>query len=188
MTMEEVTRDSTEEAEFGDIDLSGTLSSVHVSDKSNNLTADRLLDELPIPQHQQPLYTTDLDTSRNTYDQFFEEVSLDLPRDKDDGQDSPSRLMKLIPRRQNSNSTQKTPSTRDSFHAESAMKITTSDISGPFYSISDVLDDSPNKAARESGEYDSVNIHPYPGAARRNVNEAEVVATSGGASLPVRRT
>ncbi|CAO3655034.1 unnamed protein product [Mucor hiemalis] len=77
---------------------------------------------------------------------------------------------------------------------------TLSDISGPFYSISDVLDDTkttvngdnskPIMVGRESGDYESIDVNnpTNPRAARRNVNEAEVIATSGGTSMgPVRR-
>ncbi|KAI8384162.1 hypothetical protein BD560DRAFT_190472 [Blakeslea trispora] len=193
MTMKEVSDCA---SEFADIDISADLSSVEISDNQGTLTADKLLDELPTPQHQ-PLYTTEINSSRSTYDQFFEEVSLDLPRDAqaDTSYEPPSRLMKFIPRRANSQASTKTNNpSRNSFHADTSMKITTSDISGPFYSISDVLDDasqqdtSANTLSPEGGEFHSIDMSPNPRAARRNVNEAEVVVTSGGASLPVKRT
>ncbi|OBZ90778.1 TBC1 domain family member 14 [Choanephora cucurbitarum] len=176
---------------MADIDLSANVSSVGIVDNQGTLTADKLLDELPTPQHQ-PLYTTEINSSRSTYDQFFEEVSLDLPRDAqaDTSYDSPSRLMKFIPRRANSQASTKTNTpSRNSFHADTSMKITTSDISGPFYSISDVLDDASQQdtlspEANMGGEFHSIDMSPNPRAARRNVNEAEVVVTAGGASLP----
>ena len=190
--MKEVTDCS---SEMADIDLSANVSSVGIVDNQGTLTADKLLDELPTPQHQ-PLYTTEINSSRSTYDQFFEEVSLDLPRDAqaDTSYDSPSRLMKFIPRRANSQASTKTNTpSRNSFHADTSMKITTSDISGPFYSISDVLDDASQQdtlspEASMGGEFHSIDMSPNPRAARRNVNEAEVVVTAGGASLPVKRT
>ncbi|CAO0797876.1 unnamed protein product [Mucor circinelloides] len=186
-------------------DLSGTLSSTHIN--TENLTADKLLDELPLPQHQQSLYMNGANAaSRNTYDQFFEEVSLDLPRDthhhhhqqQQQQQDTePSRLLKFMPRRGATNG--KSPTSPTAAPAENT--ITPSDISGPFYSISDVLDDSVSPtgtaaamaAASAShhvndGDYDSIDMsQPNPRAARRNVNEAEVVVTSGGTSIPARR-
>lgn len=223
--------DSMHDREFSEVDLAATLSSTHLSDKKTDLTADKLLDELPLPQHQQSLYMkgTNASTSRNTYDQFFEEVSLDLPRDdthpvsRSESQ-SPSRLMKFIPRRGNSlpgstvnlnlNTTTKHNNSNNNsnnssnnntaknhsqnYQVDSNMSITTSDISGPFYSISDVLDDtaSPTTAAaamaaangvRASGEFESIDMDVNPRAARRNVNEAEVIVTSGGTSIPVKR-
>jgi hypothetical protein len=212
--------DSIQDKEFGDVDLTKTLSTTYLSDKKTaakeDLTADKLLDELPLPQHEQSLYMNGASalTSGNTYDQFFEEVSLDLPRDdthpisRSESQ-SPSRLMKFMPRRGNSlpgstvnlntNNTKSNSSSNNNksnghHAADSNMTITTSDISGPFYSISDVLDDTASAAAiaaanrvRASGEFESVDMNLNPRAARRNVNEAEVVVTSGGTSIPVKR-
>lgn len=175
--------------EFGDVDLTGTLSTTHLAD---NLLADKLLDELsslPAPS----LYST-MNSSRNTYDQFFEEVSLDLPRQQqheEEQQTTPPRLIKFLPRHNNNMNV-----TNQKVHARTEPS---SDISGPFYSISDVLDDtdmthnsstSVNIVGRESGDYESIDVNnpTNPRAARRNVNEAEVVATSGGTSMgPVRR-
>ncbi|KAF1802221.1 rab-GTPase-TBC domain-containing protein [Mucor lusitanicus] len=183
-------------------DLSGTLSSTHINTEEN-LTADKLLDELPVPQHPQQqqqdgLYMNNANaSSRNTYDQFFEEVSLDLPRDaqhyhQQQDAEPPSRLMKFMPR-------------RAAAAATADNTITPSDISGPFYSISDVLDDSVSPTATAAAmaaasashhhhgngdTYESIDMSQptsNPRAARRNVNEAEVVVTSGGASIPTRR-
>ncbi|KAG2205705.1 hypothetical protein INT47_008062 [Mucor saturninus] len=174
--------------EFGDVDLTGSLSTTHLAD---NLLADKLLDELsslPAPS----LYST-MNSSRNTYDQFFEEVSLDLPRQQqqpEEEQTTPPRLIKFLPRNNN------TSNSKTSVHARTEPS---SDTAGPFYSISDVLDDtdmthssttSVNIVGRESGDYESIDVNnpTNPRAARRNVNEAEVIATSGGTSMgPVRR-
>lgn len=197
---------SLDESDFGQVDLSGSLSSVHLDNSSNkpeNLTADKLLDELTsLPQQQSTtsLYSNvDIASSRNTYDQFFEEVSLDLPRQQEKTTTSPPavpRLMKFMPRR-----TSPTPNNEVSRVDNHNNTINTSpDISGPFYSISDVLDDTvttvngnntkPILMGRESGDYESIDVNnpTNPRAARRNVNEAEVVATSGGTSMgPTRR-
>jgi hypothetical protein len=214
MTMKE---DSIQDKEFADIDLAAALSSTRLSDKKTaDLGADKLLDELSLPQHEQSLYMneTSASASRNTYDQFFEEVSLDLPRDdthhhhhqisRSESQ-SPSRLIKFMPRRGNSlpgstvnlNTNNKSTNQKMNGHhnkpTDSNMTITTSDISGPFYSISDVLDDTASPttaaaamaAARGSGDFESVDMNPR--AARRNVNEAEVIVTSGGTSIQVKR-
>lgn len=206
-------------------DLSGTLSSTHINTEEN-LTADKLLDELPVPQHPQQqqqdgLYMNNANaSSRNTYDQFFEEVSLDLPRDaqhyhQQQDAEPPSRLMKFMPRRgtastngHTSKSSTATSPTSPSTAAAAATAdntITPSDISGPFYSISDVLDDSVSPTATAAAmaaasashhhhgngdTYESIDMSQptsNPRAARRNVNEAEVVVTSGGASIPTRR-
>lgn len=214
MTMKQAHEDDSFE------DLSGTLSSTHINTEEN-LTADKLLDELPLPQHQQQqdgLYMNGANaTSRNTYDQFFEEVSLDLPRDspqhyrqqKQQDAEQPSRLMKFMPRRgtattANGHTSKSSTVSPTSTLAAADNTITPSDISGPFYSISDVLDDSVSPTATAAamaaasasqhhdndGEYDSIDMSlpaTNPRAARRNVNEAEVVVTSGGASIPTRR-
>ncbi|GAN02498.1 hypothetical protein MAM1_0023c01942 [Mucor ambiguus] len=200
-------------------DLSGTLSSTHINTEEN-LTADKLLDELPLPQ-QEGLYMNGANaTSRNTYDQFFEEVSLDLPRDsqhyhqqQQQDAEQPSRLMKFMPRRGTvvtNGHTSKTSSVTSPISTAASASanntITPSDISGPFYSISDVLDDSVSPTATAAAmaaasashhhhhgnndAYDSIDMSQpstNPRAARRNVNEAEVVVTSGGASIPTRR-
>jgi hypothetical protein len=183
---------SLDDSEFGDVDLSGTLSSTHLS-SPENLTADKLLDELtltPSPLQQQSMYMSN-NNSGNTYDQFFEEVSLDLPRQQQKQQQEP-RLMKFMPKRMSPTN----PSPNGSSN-----NMSPSDIAGPFYSISDVLDDTNSTnvnsssssnvmVGRESGDYESIDVNnpTNPRAARRNVNEAEVVATSGGTSIgPTRR-
>lgn len=179
--------------DFGDVDLTGSLSSTHLA---VNLTADKLLDELTSLPQQHSLYSNIANSSRNTYDQFFEEVSLDLPRQQQE-QTTPPRLMKFMPRRPNSNQNSNSSSQVNvTYNTETS----SSDISGPFYSISDVLDDTAinnattsttvNVVGRESGDYESIDVNnpTNPRAARRNVNEAEVIATSGGTSIgPVRR-
>lgn len=188
MTLRE--EQSLDESEFGDVDLNNSLSSVQLDKAPNNLTADKLLDELTsLPQQTNSLYSNVGNaTSRNTYDQFFEEVSLDLPRQQET---TAPRLMKFIPARRAS-------PTQNSTNSNEASRVdnTPSDISGPFYSISNVLDDNTNNTnakpmvGRESGEYESIDVNnpTNPRAARRNVNEAEVVATSGGTSMgPTRR-
>lgn len=169
--------------DFGDVDLTGSLSSTHLA---GNLTADKLLDELSaLPP---PSLYSNMNSSRNTYDQFFEEVSLDLPRQQEE-KTTPPRLIKFMPRNNASNQPNITFNNTEP---------SSSDISGPFYSISDVLDDtvmtnsstSVNIVGRESGDYESIDVNnpTNPRAARRNVNEAEVIATSGGTSMgPVRR-
>ncbi|KAG2233208.1 hypothetical protein INT48_007628 [Thamnidium elegans] len=175
---------SLQDSEFGDVDLSGALSSTHLA-STENLTADKLLDELTSLPAQNSLYSSSIgNSSRNTYDQFFEEVSLDLPRQQQE-EKTPPRLIKFMPRRTNTTQT--------------VTENSSSDI-GPFYSISNVLDDTTNTTAktndnnlmvgRESGDYESIDVNnpSNPRAARRNVNEAEVIATSGGTSMvPVRR-
>lgn len=175
---------SLQDSEFGDVDLSGTLSSTHLA-STENLTADKLLDELTSLPAQNTLYSSSIgNSSKNTYDQFFEEVSLDLPRQQQE-EKTPPRLIKFMPRRTNTTQT--------------VTENSSSDI-GPFYSISNVLDDTTNTATkpnsnnlmvgRESGDYESIDVNnpSNPRAARRNVNEAEVIATSGGTSMvPVRR-
>ncbi|CEP15882.1 hypothetical protein [Parasitella parasitica] len=189
-------------------DISGALSTAHINEDGSktpqNLTADKLLDELALPQHQQSLYINSANShSRNTYDQFFEEVSLDLPRDDASLQQEPepSRLLKFMPRR--GGNTNAAASNSNTSKATDTNIITSSDISGPFYSISDVLDDavSPTATAAAiaaatasiaSGKndtgFESVDMSQVnPRAARRNVNEAEVVATSGGASIPSKK-
>ncbi|KAI7904348.1 uncharacterized protein BX663DRAFT_432112 [Cokeromyces recurvatus] len=86
---------------------------------------------------------------------------------------------------------------------ENSMKITSSDISGPFYSISDVLLDDNHTTSSANHSTNRPNTAPItttttgmgnsetdlsnPRAARRNVNEAEVIVTAGGASLPIQR-
>lgn len=213
MTINTINEDSIDNMEFNDVDLSGTLSSVHISEDNQQiatreLTADKLLDELPLPQHQQVSYLNHplSSPSRNNYDQFFEEVSLDLPRESfqetrtfnnsNNNNPPPSRLMKFIPRRGNLNTTNNKPSNnRRSNSIErtngDTMKITTLDISGPFYSISDVLDDpissTPELNRSSSLKTDYSYRHANPRAARRNVNEVEVVVTAGGTSMPVKR-
>ncbi|KAI9484015.1 MAG: rab-GTPase-TBC domain-containing protein [Benjaminiella poitrasii] len=219
MTMTETNDENTIEdsnKDFDSIDLSKSLSSTHLSSTAENLTADKLLNELPLPQRQQSLYNHHLSsrTNNSNYDQFFEEVSLDLPRDKieesgNNQSSSPSsRLMKLMPRRMNSNNKSNTNITHGSLNDENIstnnMKITSSDISGPFYSISDVLlDDNVSHTANNnlsnaaaiaaSSTISSNHIGnngmgiSNPLAARRNVNEADVVVTAGGTSLPVQR-
>lgn len=144
-----------------------------------------------------------VDNSRMTYqyDQFFEEVSLDLPRDTQQPFDataaaaanatatttttSPtaSKLLKFMPRRPTAD--QKPPN----------LSITTADVSGPFYSISDVLSDSPSTnataaaaaaAAAVAATSSSTNNKDDPTSqqrgARRNVYERDVIVTSGGSS------
>lgn len=189
MTVNVVDENSIDNMEFSDIDLSGTLSSTHKSE--HRLTADKLLDELPLPQHEQISYLNHplSPPPRNNYDQFFEEVSLDLPRDSlqdtTNSNSSPSRLMKFIPRKgTNNKSSRKSNSIERNSFNEDSMKITSLDISGPFYSISDVLDDSISSAPQLSRST-SLKVS-NPRAARRNVNEAEVIVTSGGTSLPVK--
>lgn len=186
---------SLDDTELSDVDLTGRLSSTHLAD---NFTADKLLDELTsLPQHHS-LYSNMANASRNTYDQFFEEVSLDLPRQQEQEQTTPPRLMKFIPRRANSN--QVSNSNNSSQANVNSTETSSLDGVGPFYSISNVLDDASNNNSstgsivniegRESGDYESIDVNnpTNPRAARRNVNEAEVVATSGGTSIgPVRR-
>ncbi|KAI8968517.1 hypothetical protein BDF20DRAFT_827984 [Mycotypha africana] len=97
-------------------------------------------------------------------------------------------LGKLASNTRNKNSTD---SNRDS-HQLNEMTITASDFSGPFYSISDVLDDSvsmntSNGVLSNANGSEPTHTSPTPGAARRNVNEADVVVTSGGVSMPIRR-
>lgn len=142
------------------------------------------------------------DNSRMTYqyDQFFEEVSLDLPRDTQQPfaatpanttasmtttSPTASKLLKFMPRRPTAD--QKPPN----------LSITTADVSGPFYSISDVLSDSPNTnataaaaaaaaavAATSSSATTSNKDDPasQQRGARRNVYERDVIVTSGGSS------
>jgi hypothetical protein len=208
MTMKE--EQSLDEAEFGDVDLSGNLSSIHLSPPPppqqqqqqqrqqatapENLTADKLLDELTIPPQQQisPYSNVNNASSRPTYDQFFEEVSLDLPRQQ---QKEAPRVMKFMPRR----GSPVNPNPDVSSNNNNNNTITSSDFAGPFYSISDVLDDTANNTkpnlknvmavGRESGDYESIDVNnpTNPRAARRNVNEAAVVATSGGTSIGITR-
>lgn len=210
MTMKE--EHSLDEAEFGDVDLSGNLSSTHLSSQpqpqqqtaiqqhtTENLTADKLLHELTIPPTQQqssPYSNINNASSRSTYDQFFEEVSLDLPRQQ---QKETPRLMKFMPRR--TSPINPNPDVSNS-NNNNSNTITSSDFAGPFYSISDVLDDAAHSnnntkpnfknvmvVGRESGDYESIDVNnpTNPRAARRNVNEAEVVATSGGTSMGITR-
>lgn len=177
---------SSQDEVFDSIDLSKELSSTHLSEEaSKDYTPDRLLDELSFPSSHTPVYQ-DRDASRN-YDQFFEEVSLDLPRESVMAPSS-SKIMKFMPRRANSSAA-----------TQPEMSITPSDISGPFYSISDVLDDTSSTTAaaaaaaaavaaagRDSNADHLNNLNSR--AARRNVNEAEVIVTSGGTSIgPVPR-
>ncbi|KAI9283422.1 rab-GTPase-TBC domain-containing protein [Sporodiniella umbellata] len=134
-----------------------------------------MLDEISLDHspHSPHLYIHSENSSKNNYDQFFEEVSLDLPRES-----APSKLMKFMPRRTS-------PS--------ESMTITSSDVSGPFYSISDVLDDTTNTAAAAAAEaavaavtssaHDANEINRKNRGARRNVNEADVIVTSGGTSI-----
>ncbi|CAO3699385.1 unnamed protein product [Rhizopus stolonifer] len=132
-----------------------------------------MLDDISLDHspHSPHLYIHSENNSKNTYDQFFEEVSLDLPRDN-----APSKLMKFMPRR--------------SSPTENNMTITSSDISGPFYSISDVLNDTSNTAAAAAAEAAAAAVastgeenNRKSRGARRNVNEAEVIVTSGGFSM-----
>ncbi|KAI8641769.1 rab-GTPase-TBC domain-containing protein [Parasitella parasitica] len=193
-------------------DISGTLSTTHINDDKQSLAADKLLDELGLPPHQQSLYINSANShSQNTYDQFFEEVSLDLPRDSKQ-EAEPSRLLKFMPRRggntiaisnnSNNNNNNNNSNTTTATSKPSDGAISPSDISGPFYSISDVLDDSVSPTATAaaiaaatasiaSGNdngYESVDMSQVnPRAARRNVNEAEVIVTSGGASIPTKK-
>jgi hypothetical protein len=112
--------------------------------------------------------------------------------------------MKFMPRRgnatnnTNANNKSSYPERRkssiDVFNRNSqnddSKKITSLDISGPFYSISDVLDDpissAPALNRSSSLRVDYNHRQSNPRAARRNVNEAEVVVTSGGTSIPVK--
>ncbi|KAG1436274.1 hypothetical protein G6F56_013626 [Rhizopus delemar] len=155
-----------------DVNLPGTFASVHL-ENNNHLSANKMLDEISLDHspHSPHLYIHSENNSKNTYDQFFEEVSLDLPRDN-----APSKLMKFMPRR--------------SSPTENNMTITSSDISGPFYSISDVLNDTSNTAAAAAAEAAAAAIastgeenNRKSRGARRNVNEAEVIVTSGGSSM-----
>ncbi|KAG1146843.1 hypothetical protein G6F37_007826 [Rhizopus arrhizus] len=174
--------------ESKDVNLSGTLASIHLESKSN-ISAKKMLDEISlddsntINNNNPHLYIhSENNNSQNTYDQFFEEVSLDLPRDN---ANSPSKLMKFMPRRAS-------PTENNN------MTITSSDISGPFYSISDVLDDSSNTnttaatvaavaaaAAVASTDAKEDTSRKNRGA-RRNVNEMDVVVTSGGTSMGIK--
>lgn len=176
--MEDVNESSAENKELSTADLTSTP---QLSDKTEDLAADKLLDELPLPQHQKTFVNhTIVSPARNNYDQFFEEVSLDLPSDTTEETTSPSRLMKFMPRRNNTApvSNNNSDSSRD--------EITSSDISGPFYSISDVLDDTQASATTSTEQVYSEPSTYNPRAARRNVNEAEVIVTSGGSSMPVK--
>lgn len=210
MTVSIVNDSSFDMHEFNEVDLYETSSSTLVPENNtktqqDGLTADKLLDELPLPQQLSYLNHSTSTSSKNNYDQFFEEVSLDLPRDstqESNSNSSPSRLMKFMPRRGNSLNT--TVNNNKSSHnsrrnssidglnknIDTNMKITSLDISGPFYSISDVLDDhissapALNRSSSMRTDYSHSKMNPR--AARRNVNEAEVVVTSGGSSIPVK--
>ncbi|RCH90636.1 hypothetical protein CU097_009554 [Rhizopus azygosporus] len=160
-------------------DMSDTLASAHLEDNSVNKMLDEIsLDHSSSDNNNDRMYIPETN-SKNNYDQFFEEVSLDLPRDNT--HNSPSKFMKFMPRRS-------TPLENN----DTNMTITSSDISGPFYSISDVLDDTSTSTtaaatvAAVAAAAASTNIQEDNGrsrGARRNVNEAEVVVTSGGTSI-----
>lgn len=171
--MEEVKDNSAKNQAVSDVGLSSTHLPEDSNNKTENLTADRLLDELPEPQHQTAPVANDIMTSptnRDNYDQFFEEVSLDLPTNTTE--DSETR---------NNNTPTLNTDTSEGSNSDSSSdyrnETSSQDLSGPFYSISEVLDD-----INPSPE----SIMHNPRAARRNVNEAEVIVTAGGSSMPVK--
>ncbi|GAB5592247.1 hypothetical protein Unana1_07147 [Umbelopsis nana] len=114
-------------------------------------------------------------TSESRYDHLFEEVSLDLPRDPNPVISSPtsSKLFKFIARRSSP------PASAD----ENKFTESTVDLSGPFYSISDVLEDGQAVVGPRSGGT-PMNVgksSPSP-AARRGVQQNDIIAKSGGSS------
>ncbi|CAO3641064.1 unnamed protein product [Cunninghamella echinulata] len=176
-----------------------------------------------------PSSSTIMDNTSH-YDQFFEEVSLDLPRDEtsqynnNDAINS-NKLFNFIPRRNtlktNNNSNSSNNSRNNNHHRQKEnnndiiigkstiekkdqeLKITPSDISGPFYSISDVLSDvsmdnnnnsgSGSGSTTNNGSLANMNtatlstsssspIQQIRGA-KRNVFEQEVVVQSGGSNF-----
>ncbi|KAI8083050.1 uncharacterized protein BX664DRAFT_366673 [Halteromyces radiatus] len=91
-----------------------------------------------------------------------------------------------MPRRNPVISTSMTTSgTQDNSH----LKITSADVSGPFYSISDVLSDSPTTSAAASAAIAGNGSVPFDTrsssvrGAQRNVFEQEVVVSSGGSNM-----
>ncbi|KAI9013387.1 rab-GTPase-TBC domain-containing protein [Phycomyces nitens] len=163
------------------------LANLHPSDHTP-LTADRMLDELSEttandrPAASLPLRSPHPEPATDArqisrYDQFFEEVSLDLPRDSAQQiQPSSSKLLKFIPRR--------TGTFSETRMGKSGM-MTPSDVAGPFYSISDVLDDTSQSTAHQPpAKQETIQNEPGQAqrGARRNVFEAEVIVQSGGSS------
>ncbi|KAI8393510.1 rab-GTPase-TBC domain-containing protein [Radiomyces spectabilis] len=183
-----------------------------IKDSDTQLVADRLLNDLseedatsknaatfPMNPPQSAPYTSPPSANPNTsqppphsqYDQFFEEVSLDLPRDTEQSRErsNSSKLLKFMPRR--------TPAMPSS---DLSLSINTTD-AGPFYSISDVLDDSPSTGSKAAGAAAAAAAAAMAAAAsgrdtdgaadqkanqrgaRRNIHEQEVIVTSGGSSV-----
>lgn len=151
------------------------------SGSSVHLTADHLLDDLDGSKEAAsgPLAQTVAARQTSHYDQFFEEVSLDLPRDSYMPAPGKTTRFPYLPRGRgmpaNATASTSTPTTASSGspHAKD-MAITSADISGPFYSISDVLDDS--AIDHPADDYTARG-------AQRNIYEQNIVVTSGGANL-----
>ncbi|KAI8059516.1 hypothetical protein BC940DRAFT_173845 [Gongronella butleri] len=151
------------------------------SGSSVHLTADHLLDDLDGSKEAAtgPLAQTVAARQTSHYDQFFEEVSLDLPRDSYMPAAGKTTRFPYLPRGRGMSATAtastSTPTTASSGspHAKD-MAITSADISGPFYSISDVLDDS--AIDHPADDY-------IARGAQRNIYEQNIVVTSGGANL-----
>ncbi|ORX50238.1 RabGAP/TBC [Hesseltinella vesiculosa] len=163
-----------------------------------HLTADHLLEDLSSYDDQAdakdkpviatspppPSVTSPLESRQTShYDQFFEEVSLDLPRDNSYvPKPSPKSRIPYITRRNPLNVSSPPPMQSSAFSKDSSydLSITSEDVSGPFYSISDVLDDaSPTPSQSMPTSYPST---PERGA-QRNIFEQNIVVTAGGANL-----
>ncbi|KAI7865590.1 rab-GTPase-TBC domain-containing protein [Spinellus fusiger] len=196
---------SSDETEFADIDIHTDMNSIDLNHASpshsfsaitlpprqthspstakdpTHLDADRMLDELSATTDHDPAIplslrspstpATDDTKQASCYDQFFEEVSLDLPRETQ-LQPSSSKLLKFIPRRTGTQERLGRP----------GMTMTASDVAGPFYSISDVLDDTLGSHSTKTESPMHIDPGQAQRGARRNVYEGEVVVTSGGTS------
>lgn len=134
---------------------------------------------LPIQLHQpEPdpiVQARHYSTSESRYDHLFEEVSLDLPRDPNPVISSPtsSKLFKFISRKPSPPT-----SADDNKFTESSV-----DLSGPFYSISDVLEDGQAVVGPRSGGTTMKVGKSTPSlGARRGVQQNDIIAKSGGSS------
>lgn len=119
-------------------------------------------------------------TPESRYEHLFEEVSLDLPRDPNPIATSPtpSKLFKFIARKPSPPTSSRSANLLD----DNRFAESNDEISGPFYSISEVLED--RKAVvgpRSGGTMAAPKSTSTPGA-RRGINQNDVVATSGGSS------
>ncbi|KAI8584296.1 hypothetical protein K450DRAFT_219163 [Umbelopsis ramanniana AG] len=153
-------------------DLTSTLDSP-VEPPSGEVTVHRA--QLHQPEPDSTVRTRHYGSAESRYDHLFEEVSLDLPRDPNPIISSPtsSRFFKLMSRKPS-------PPTAPE---ETTFGETNVDLSGPFYSISDVLEDTQAVVGpRSGGTQLKVGKSTPTGGARRGIQEHDIVAKSGGSS------